>query len=64
MNFIVIQNYFDNKEPFELHTINAEDIHEAWEVVEEEISHNMSQEWILTPEEFEELKKKVFSHGK
>jgi hypothetical protein len=40
-----------------LTTIEAPDQEKAWQIVEEEIQTNMSQDWLLTREQILKLKK-------
>jgi hypothetical protein len=44
------------EEQFSLHSIEAEDTDEAWEIAEGEIATNNSQEWLLTENELSALK--------
>ena len=49
--YYVLQNWFNSVRPeqqFEFGEIEAEDINEAWKIVEDEWSDTNSQEWIFT----------------
>lgn len=47
--FIVLQRDFGDR-AFSAHTIEAENASKAWEIIEDEITGNMTQEWLLTPQ--------------
>jgi hypothetical protein len=58
--YYVLQRFFNTvKGDFELHKIEAKNDKCAWEIIEEELSENMSQEWLLNPLGLETLKKKI-----
>ena len=52
--YIVLQRNFGQR-GFSLHNITADSEEKAWEIVENEITGNMTQEWLLTKEEMKEL---------
>jgi hypothetical protein len=60
--FIVLSRdfYSTPKKQFSLYDdVYAESQEEAWEIVEEEIATNNSQDWLMTEEEFEILKEMI-----
>ncbi len=59
MNHYCLQRDFSTAEPkkqFNLYMLDTKGVKEAWELIEENISHNNSQEWLMTLAEFKVLR--------
>ena len=59
MKFKVLSRNFDRanpKEQFSIIEIEAKDREHAWEIVETNITSNISQDWLMTIKEYEALK--------
>jgi len=60
MKFYVLQRDFTvASKQFQVFTIEAKSDEKAWEKVEEEIAGNMSQDWLMTKEQWKELQQVI-----
>lgn len=60
MKFYVLQRDFSvSSKQFQVFTIEAESDEKAWEKVEEEISVNMSQDWLMDKKQWGELQQVI-----
>lgn len=58
MKFYVLQREFLTGIIF-IESLNAKNNEKAWQIIEEEITTNNSQEWLLTEKEFYDLKELI-----
>ena len=54
-----LQRFFDGESSFSVSIITAKTRDEAWDIINESISTNNSEEWLMSKKEWTDLKKLI-----